>query len=218
MKNWYNLQPDEIRNAADARFGLGLNSWSTASHSVLPLDRLDLEIWVETGGVSTKNSELLPEQVLDRYRSDRMSTFIDVVLDLRDDGEARNRQDGLIDCMFEHLKACRLGRTFDEIAQQIVQYGVENIPLVVDRFIDALLNSNVREKAMIAVGAALMQYLDDIRLKSLMTTHRSSPDIGRAEAKTLHALSLAGRRAFTQGRVPPLEWPAIQNWRNLHEQ
>ena len=120
--------------------------------------------------------------------------------------------------MFEHLKDCHLGRIYDEIAQQIVEYGVDNIPLVVDRFIDALLNSNVRERAMIAVAAALMQYIDDIRLKSLMTTTRSSPDIGRADAKTLHALSLAGRRAFTQGRIPPLEWPAIQNWRNMHEQ
>ena len=218
MKNWFNLPPNEIRNAADARFGLGLNSWSTSSNSVLPIDRLDLEIWVETGGVGTKNNDLLPEQVLDRYRSDRMSTFIDVVLELREKGEARNRQDGLIDCMFEHLKDCHLGRIYDEIAQQIVEYGVDNIPLVVDRFIDALLNSNVRERAMIAVAAALMQYIDDIRLKSLMTTNRSSPDIGRAEAKTLHALSLAGRRAFTQGRIPPLEWPAIQNWRNMHEQ
>jgi hypothetical protein len=179
---------------------------------------LDIEIWIETGGVSTNANQLMPKEVLDLYRTDRMSTFIDAVLHLREESEARNRQDGLIEHMFTHLRNSHYGRLFDEIAQILVQYGVEAIPDVADRFIDALLNSNVRERAMIAVAAALMQYIDDIRLKSLMTTHRSSPDIGRAEAKTLHALSLAGRRAFTQGRVPPLEWPAIQNWRNLHAQ
>ena len=121
--------------------------------------------------------------------------------------------------MFIHLRNSHYGNLFDQIAKMLVEYGVDKIPEVVDRFIDALLNSNVRERAMIAVAAALMQHVDDIRLQSLMTTHRSSPpDIGRAEAKTLHALSLAGRRAYTQGRIPPLEWPAIENWRNIHEQ
>ena len=147
-----------------------------------------------------------------------MSTFLDAVLDLRQPSEARNRQDDLIDNMFIHLRNSHYGHLFDRIAKMLVDYGVENIPDVVDRFIDALLNSNARMRAKIAIAAALMQYVDDIRLQCLMTTHRSSPDIGRAEAKTLHALSLAGRRAFTQGRVPPLEWPAIENWRNIHEQ
>jgi hypothetical protein len=220
LKNWFDIQSFDILKARNARYGLGLNSWSSSSSSVMPLDRLDIEIWIETGGVSTYSNQLMPQDVIDRYRTDRTSTFIDAVLNRREEGEARNRQDGLIEHMFTHLQNSyhATGNVFDEIAQMLVEYGVEKIPEVVDRFIDALLHSNIRERATIAIAAALMQYVDDIRLKSLMTTHRSSPDIGRAEAKTLHALSLAGRRAYTQGRVPPLEWPAIPNWRNIHEQ
>ncbi|HJM41628.1 MAG TPA: hypothetical protein QF514_05330, partial [Candidatus Thalassarchaeaceae archaeon] len=106
---------------------------------------------------------------------------------------------------------------FDNIACLLTGYGVENIPEIVNYFIDALLESPLRVRAQIAIGAALLQYLDDIRIRSLMMKHRSSPEIGRTEAKTLHALSLAGKRAYTDGRIPPLEWPAIEHWRNLHE-
>ena len=218
VKNWFDLNPFDISKVRNTRYGLGLNSWSTPSSGVLPIDRLDLEIWLETGGVGTKENPLSTPDVVSRYRTDSMSTFLDAVLDLRQPSEARNRQDDLIDNMFIHLRNSHYGHLFDRIAKMLVDYGVENIPDVVDRFIDALLNSNARMRAKIAIAAALMQYVDDIRLQCLMTTHRSSPDIGRAEAKTLHALSLAGRRAFTQGRVPPLEWPAIENWRNIHEQ
>jgi hypothetical protein len=218
LKNWFDLRAFDILKERNERYGVGLNSWASSSSSVLPLDRMDIEIWIETGGVGTKTNQLMPMDFITRYNTDRISTFIDAVLHLREEGEARNRQDGIIEHMFTHLRNSHQGGLFDNIAQMLVEYGVEEIPGVVDRFIDALLNSNVRERAIIAIAAALMQYVDDIRLKSLMTTHRSSPDIGRAEAKTLHALSLAGRRAFTQGRIPPLEWPAIQNWRNLHEQ
>ena len=218
VKNWFDLNPFDISKVRNTRYGLGLNSWSTPSSGVLPIDRLDLEIWLETGGVGTKENPLSTHDVVSRYRTDSMSTFLDAVLDLRQPSEARNRQDDLIDNMFIHLRNSHYGHLFDRIAKMLVDYGVENIPDVVDRFIDALLNSNARMRAKIAIAAALMQYVDDIRLQCLMTTHRSSPDIGRAEAKTLHALSLAGRRAFTQGRVPPLEWPAIENWRNIHEQ
>ncbi|MAH90223.1 MAG: hypothetical protein CMA11_00470, partial [Euryarchaeota archaeon] len=218
LKNWFDIQPFDISKSRNTRFGLGLDSWSTPSSSVLPIDRLDIEIWLETGGVGVKSNPLTTQDVINRYRTDGMSTFIDAVLQLRDPSEARNRQEDLIDNMFIHLRNSHYGNLFDQIAKMLVEYGVDKIPEVVDRFIDALLNSNVRERAMIAVAAALMQHVDDIRLQSLMTTHRSSPDIGRAEAKTLHALSLAGRRAYTQGRIPPLEWPAIENWRNIHEQ
>jgi hypothetical protein len=218
LKNWFDLQAFDILKARNARYGVGLDSWASSDSSILPLDRMDIEIWIETGGVGSNTNQLMPKEFIDRYSTDRMSTFIDAVLYLREGGEPRNRQDGLIEHMFTHLRNSHYGTLFDDIAQMLVEYGVEEIPEVVDRFIDALLNSNVRERAIIAISAGLMQYVDDIRLKSLMTKHRSSPDIGRAEAKTLHALSLAGRRAFTQGRVPPLKWPAIQNWRNLHEQ
>ena len=218
MKNWFELQPKTIRNAADARYGLGLSSWSLPSDSMLPMDRLDIEIWVETGGVSMFARSLMPQEVLNRYRTNRQSTFIDAVLHLRDKGEARNRQDGLTELMFNWLQNSHQGNLFDQIAQLLVEYGVGRIPEVVNNFIDALLHSNIRERAKIAIVAALMQYVDDIRLQSLMAIHRSSQDIGRAEAKTLHALSMAGRRAYTQGRIPPLEWPAIENWRNIHEQ
>ena len=217
LKNWFHLRSYDILRARDARYGLGLNSWSTSSSSIMPLDRLDIEIWIETGGVSTRDNQLMPDEVLARYRTDREATFIDAVLNLREEGEARNRQDGLMEHMFANLRNNFHGTLFDDIAQIIVNHGVEKIPEVVDQFIDALLNSNCRERAIIAISAAMMQYVDDIRLKSLMATHRSSPDIGSAEAKTLHVLSLAGRRAYTQGRVPPLEFPAIQNWRYIHD-
>ena len=110
-----------------------------------------------------------------------------------------------------------MGREFDEIGCLLTGYGIENVPEMVNLFIDALLDSPLRPRAQIAISAALLQYIDDIRLRSLMMKHRSSPEIGRVEAKTLHALSLAGMRAYTDGRIPPLEWPAIENWRNLHE-
>ena len=185
--------------------------------SHLPLDRLDIEIWVETGGVGEKAKSLLPKQIVNKYRTSEFSTFISAALDRRDVGAARDRQDELMECLFDDLKASFMGREFDEIGWLLTEYGVENIPEIVSLFIDSLLESQLRPRAQIAIAAALLQYLDDVRLRSLMMRHRSSPEIGRAEAKTLHALSLAGMRAYTNGRLPSLEWPAIQNWRNMHE-
>ena len=217
--NWFSISPRSQRNAANARFGLGLNCWSMPEDSHLPLDRLDIEIWVETGGVGEKAESLLPKQIVNKYSTSEFSTFISAALDKRDDGAARERQDELMECLFEDLKGNFrvLGSEFDEIGCLLTEYGVENIPEIVDLFIDTLLDAQLHQHAKIAIGAALLQYLDDIRLRSLMMRCRSSPEIGRAEANTLHALSLAGRRAYTNGRIPPLEWPAIQNWRNMHE-
>jgi hypothetical protein len=215
--NWFNITPFAQRKVANARFGLGLNSWSVGENSHLPIDRLDLEIWIETGGVGEKSTDLPPEQIVNKYRPSEFSMFISTAFDRREEGPARDRQDGLIECLFDDLKNSHMGREFDSIACLLTGFGVENIPEIVNLFIDALLNSPVRPRGQIAIGAALLQYLDDIRLRSLMMRHRSSPEIGRVEAKTLHALSLAGMRAYTDGRIPPLEWPAIENWRNLHE-
>ena len=103
-------------------------------------------------------------------------------------------------------------------ADLICSHGVEKNQKLVDQFIQSIFVEQPQiDSGKIAIAAALMQYLDDIRLQSLMMKHRSSPDIGRAEAKALHALSLAGRRAYTQGRIPPLEWPASKNWRNRYD-
>jgi len=215
--NWFSITPKSQRDAANSRFGLGLNCWSMPEDSHLPLDRLDIEIWIETGGVGENAKSLLPKQIAKKYRASEFSTFISAALNKRDDGPARDRQDGLMACLFDDLKRSFMGREFDEIGWHLTEYGVDNIPEIVSLFIDSLLESELRPRAQIAIGAALLQYIDDVRLRSLMMRHRSSPEIGRAEAKTLHALSLAGMRAYTNGRIPSLEWPAIQNWRNMHE-
>lgn len=215
--NWFHITPHAQRRAAHARFGLGLNSWTVGENAHLPIDRLDLEIWIETGGVGEKSKDLLPQQIVNKYRPSKFSMFISAALNSREEGVAKDRQDGLIECLFDDLKSSHMGREFDNIACLLTGYGVENIPEIVNYFIDALLESPLRVRAQIAIGAALLQYLDDIRIRSLMMKHRSSPEIGRTEAKTLHALSLAGKRAYTDGRIPPLEWPAIEHWRNLHE-
>ena len=216
--NWFNITPFAQRRVANARFGLGVNCWAAGEDAHLPIDRLDVEIWIETGGVGEKSKRLLPEEIVNKYRPNEFSMFISTALDKREEGtEARDRQDGLMECLFDDLKNSYMGRDFDSIACLLTQFGIENIPEIVDLFIDALLASPVRPRAQIAIGAALLQYTDDIRLRSLMMKHRSSSEIGRVEANTLHALSLAGMRAYTDGRVPPLEWPAIENWRILHE-
>ena len=215
--NWFSISAFAQRNVANARFGLGLNNWSVGENSHLPIDRLDLEIWIETGGVGEKSNDLQPNEIADKYRPSEFSMFISSALDRREKGAARDRQDGLIECLFNDLKNSYMGREFDEIGCLLTGYGIENVPEMVNLFIDALLDSPLRPRAQIAISAALLQYIDDIRLRSLMMKHRSSPEIGRVEAKTLHALSLAGMRAYTDGRIPPLEWPAIENWRNLHE-
>ena len=90
--------------------------------------------------------------------------------------------------------------------------------ILLDKIIDEIIvNTQLFTYGKIAIAAAMMQYLMTFKHKSMMMRHRSSKEIGRAEAKALHALSLAGRRAYTQGRVPPLEWPATKNWRYRYD-
>jgi hypothetical protein len=226
IKNWYQIPSKEIRDVAEARRGFGIFTWSSpqrswASTQVLPFNRLDFEIWVETGGVG---QELLPQHVIESagYNRQTIMYIIHGILDWHDDENSRNRQEEILAFTLslfdtQHPILSDIG-LIDSIAEIICTHGVEKNQRLVDQFIQSVfVDQHHINPGMIAIAAALMQYLDDIRLQSLMMKHRSSPEIGRAEAKALHALSLAGRRAYTQGRIPPLEWPASKNWRNRYD-
>ena len=220
FKNWYQINPKKIRLREEARDGLEMFSWSVKQDNSLAFNRLDLEIWIETGGIGLQNRELLPRQVLEfGFFVENMLHSTHAIIDIHHMKEARNRQEGLRDHIFRWVKDCQPydHEWLDTIAQIITTNGVDKNPELTDDFIEALISSHIYPKSKIAIAAVLLQYIDDIRLQSLMMKHRSSPDIGRAEAKALHALSLAGRRAYTQGRLTPLEWPAVKNWRNRYD-
>ena len=156
------------------------------------------------------------------YNRQTIMNIIHGILDWHDEENSRNRQEEILEftlSLFDspHPILSDIG-LIDSIAEIICTHGVEKNQKLVDQFIQSIfVEQNHIDPGIIAIAAALMQYLDDIRLQSLMMKQRSSPEIGRAEAKALHALSLAGRRAYTQGRIPPLEWPASKNWRNRYD-
>ena len=192
--------------------------WFMPQLGLIPFDRLDIELWVETGGYSAEKGAQVAEEIIEIFPVDEKSTMLDAVQFMREPGPIRSRQETLIELMFNHLQTCRKARTFDKVAQMLTHDDTQISSHIMESFIGVLLDSPINDRAKVAIGAILLQYVDDIRIITLMTTYRSSPEIGRREAKTLHALSLAGGRAFSRGLVPHLEWPALTTWRNLHDE
>jgi len=222
FQRWHSMlfgsvSPDLHRRAELARRRSGESNWFMPQLGLVPFDRLDVELWVETGGFSAEKGTQTAEDILREYPIDERSTAFDAVQFVRDSGPVRDRQEDLIRMMFDHLQTCTKGRTFDKVAQMLTQDETRISAEILENFIGVLLDAPLRDRAKVAIGAVLLQYVDDIRITTLMTTYRSSVEIGRVEAKTLHALSLAGSRAFSRGLVPHLEWPALIAWRNLHD-
>ena len=229
IKNWYQIRPNDIRLAIQAR---GLNktfNWSIPEDSILPFDRLELEIWIETGGVGMGNQEIMPQDIAVNvgYSANIMVDIIHSILDFHEEEGPRSRQEEILELIISSWTLSLNSNPrylfikddlIDSIAEIICNHGVERNQILADKFIDKIIaNEQIFTHGKLAIAAAMMQYIDDIRLQSMMMKHRSSKEIGRAEAKALHALSLAGRRAYTQGRIPPLEWPATKNWRYRYD-
>ena len=230
INNWYRIQPNEIRDSIEAEKGLGMFTWAKSEDCVLPFDRIDLEIWIETGGIGMHNQELLPRHVIHEvgYSGKILTQVIHSILDLHEEEGPRARQDELLEYTVSRWTHSMSSpppaflayndELIDSVAEIICNHVEAVNPILVDKIIGEIIaNAQLFTYGKIAIAAAMMQYFDDIRLQSMMMKHRSSKEIGRAEAKALHALSLAGRRAYTQGRVPPLEWPATKNWRYRYD-
>jgi hypothetical protein len=192
--------------------------WYVPDGGHIPFDRVDIEIWIETGGVSEPLGEIMPEEVFKEIPMHEYRISIEALQTVREKGPQRIRQEGLLDLLFSRLLSTNVARYYELMAKNVIECNGGFREEIMDKFIDTLLESNLRLDAKVAIGAAILQHIDNMRIRVLMSTAKSESEITRAEAKTLHALSLSGRRAFERGLVPPLEWPILENWRKLHEQ
>ena len=72
-------------------------TWAKSEDCILPFDRIDLEIWIETGGIGMHNQELLPRHVIHEVGySGKILTHIHSILDLHEEDASRARQEELL--------------------------------------------------------------------------------------------------------------------------
>jgi len=211
------LTPAQRRRRELARLEKDKLQWYVPDHAMMPFARLDTEIWVETGGVSEASGELMPDELFEAIPMHTLRCSIEAIRELRTSSPQRIRQEGLMERLIINLASSSNVTAFEQMALNISMLDEEVQSLVFNQFVPALIDAPLRINAKAAIAATLLQYGDDMRIRAFMSNARSDRDIVRTEARTLHALSLAGPRAFSQGIVPKIGWPFLENWRIIHD-
>ena len=219
-KSFARILQDKIMSRGKTRLGLpdmGQSQWYIPENGKIPFQRLDTEIWVQTGGVSLENGSISAKELFRYIPMKEIVVSIEMLQCERDTKAQQARQEEMIDDLFERLAQTQVAHFFDMLAACILEADVKLQHRLAPKFLAALEESNLGIVPIIAISAAMLQIIDTPGLRITLSKARSSPAITAAEAKTLHALAMSGSRAFESGLVPPIRYPIIGNWRNLHE-
>ena len=208
----------EYEDGLRAGFRASNNShWYVPEEGWIPFQRLDTEIWVQTGGVSLQHGVVSAHELFNRVPMEEIVVSIEIMQSKRDTVQQEKRQEELVDSLFEKLKGEPIADFYDRIAGCILVCDEGLQDLLIPRIVTALKDADIGLIPIAAISAALLQVTDNPELRIFLSRARSSPEVTSSEARTLHALAMSGQRAFASGLIPPLSFPIIGTWRNIHD-
>jgi len=215
------------------------NPWNRPLKSFIPLDRIDFELWVMTGSEKTPGIPGIPT-TRNKYGGRAislaphdfpmwMSEILPSLLSNRDRNGIEEKIDSFSGEIFEIASKPQFG---GELANEIpdlydtIAYHLSNETLTPsrhkdrfeERFIEHLSSTSFTApwvKAAIAYG--VIQHGTGMSLKWKFLIKGLINDLPISEATKLRIPSIGGAKAFSDGLVPNLDWPYVENWRLENE-
>ena len=213
------------------------NPWNRPKNSFIPLDRIDLEMWVISGSEIQPGIPSIRESGWHRWKSGRdkidvqiffewVSQVLPSLLSERSDTGCQDKMDALSSKIFEMASKAKsrsphimneVYDMYDTIAfhlSQSMEYGSSCKDRFEARFAEHLGSDDTSDpgvKAAIAYG--ILQHDTGMSLKWKLMIKGLINDLPIGEATRLRAPSIGGSKVFKDGLAPRLDWPYVENWR-----
>ncbi|CAI8169367.1 MAG: Uncharacterised protein [Methanobacteriota archaeon] len=202
------------------------NEWYYPLHSVMPFGRLDLEIWLHSGedckyiGLDERTGRFRSM----RYHStgkdprvrDLMVSIIAAIGTKRQDSYSQTRLERLANGIYIDEKIIK-----DPNCCEFLIHHLERCPIiskqVVKNMVANIMGSQMDIWCKVALLVAMIEKSDNSSARMALTRLKSSREISVDESKEIHAIAIAGRRAFSTGKAARPQWPYLQKWREKYE-
>jgi hypothetical protein len=217
------------------------NPWNRPKNSFIPLDRIDLELWMVSGSEIQPGIPPIRESSWHRWKSGHdkkdllgfsewMSQVLPSLLSARSETGCQEKIDSLSSNIFEMASKAKtksphisneVSDMYDTIAFHLSE-SLESRSACKDRFeerfVEHLGSDDFADpgiKAAIAYG--ILQHDTGMSLKWKLLIKGLINDLPIGEASRLRAPSIGGSKVFKDGLAPKLDWPYVENWRLENE-
>jgi hypothetical protein len=197
--------------------------WFSPMNSVMPLARLDLEIWLNC---IEDISIIGIDEVTGRFRSsirgpvckdprirDLVMSVIAAIDHQRPPGESHSRLQEIVAGIYTDERLVNEPHCCEFLIHHLDRatfLGKEVIKI----FTKNIIASKIPEWCKVCLMWALIDKHDSSLVRLALLRLKSSSKLSMTMAKKTHYVAVAGRKAFETGKATRPEWPYLETWRN----
>ena len=195
--------------------------WYTPINSIMPFSRLDLEIYLNTlYSDFWLDFKLEPPSVSFGYRymtggdprlRQMMASVFACAKDERAEGRAKERLKHLVKDIYLDVNLAENPHCCEFLIHHLGQENI-NCEQIIKTLLKNIMAAHSEDWTKRALVAALIFKTNYSPARTVLLRLKSQRKIGLAESKKAHAITIAGQRAFEEGKLGDLEWPYLDYW------